>query len=151
MHQKFIEEHEGNFQKIPIYDIDFLDTWHKGPVCLVGDAAHPSSPHLGQGASMALEDSIILAMCLRDIKNIQKAFTKFQYLRKERTEKLIKFSRESGEFHLWTNPIRRLFRDILMSFTLNPFFQKHAGKGSRLNMYTIFGYKVDWDKKISES
>ena len=150
VHKKFIEEHEGDFLKIPIYDIDFLPTWHKGPVCLTGDAAHPSSPHLGQGASMALEDSIVLAKCLRDIPNTHDAFVKFQSLRKERTEKLVKFARESGAFHLWKNPIRRLFRDLLMSLTINPFFQKHAKSGSRFSMDTLFGYKVDWDNKISQ-
>ena len=63
IYKKIIEGHEGNYPKIPLYDIEFLETWHKGPICLLGDAAHPTSPHVGQGASMALEDSITLAKC----------------------------------------------------------------------------------------
>ena len=70
------EENNDDYPKIPLYDIDFLETWYKGPVCLAGDAAHPTSPHVGQGASMALEDSITLAKCLRDIKDTQQAFAR---------------------------------------------------------------------------
>lgn len=148
VYKKFIEGHEGDFPKIPLYDIDFLETWHKGPVCLVGDAAHPTSPHVGQGASMALEDSITLAKCLRDIEDTQQAFAKFQSLRKERTEKMIKFSRLSGESLHLTSPIKKWFRDLMLSMFTKPFFLKHPLPGDRFDMNFFFGYKVDWDEKI---
>ena len=148
VYKKFIEGHEGDFPKIPLYDISFLETWHKGHVCLIGDAAHPTSPHVGQGASMALEDSITLAKCLRDIKNTQQAFAKFQSLRKKRTEKMIKFSRLSGESLHLTNPIKKWFRDLMLSMFTKPFFLKHPLPGDRYDMNFFFGYKVDWDEKI---
>ncbi len=149
IYKKFIEENNDDYPKIPLYDIDFLETWYKGPVCLAGDAAHPTSPHVGQGASMALEDSITLAKCLRDIKDTQQAFAKFQSLRKKRTEKMIKFSRQSGESFLMTNPIKKWFRDIVLSIITKPFFLKHPIGGDRYSIDFFFGYKVDWDKKIS--
>ena len=149
IYKKIIEGHEGNYPKIPLYDIEFLETWHKGPICLLGDAAHPTSPHVGQGASMALEDSITLAKCLRDIEDAQKAFAKFQSLRKERTEKMIKFSRQSGQSLLMTNPIKRWFRDRMLSIFTKPFFLKHPISGDRYSIDFFFGYKVDWDEKIS--
>lgn len=55
-----------------------IKTWYKNNVCLIGDAAHAISPHAGHGASMAMEDAIVLAKCLRDIKNTQNTFEKFQ-------------------------------------------------------------------------
>jgi len=98
---------------------------------------------------MALEDSITLAKCLRDIKNTQQAFAKFQSLRKKRTEKMIKFSRLSGESLHLTNPIKKWFRDLMLLMFTKPFFLKHPLPGDRYDMNFFFGYKVDWDKKIS--
>lgn len=46
-------------------------SWHKGPVVLVGDAAHAISPSSGNGASMALEDAVVVARCLRDIPDFE--------------------------------------------------------------------------------
>ena len=49
----------------PIYDMPELPVWHRGRVVLVGDAAHAVGPHAGQGASMAIEDAVVLAACSR--------------------------------------------------------------------------------------
>ena len=76
----------------PIYDITYLPIWHKELVCLIGDAAHATSPHLGEGASMAMEDAIVLAKCLCDIQDTQQAFKTFEKLRKTRTQKVVKMA-----------------------------------------------------------
>ena len=49
------------------YDLGHVPVWHRGRLVLVGDAAHAPSPSSGQGASMALEDAVELARCLRDV------------------------------------------------------------------------------------
>ncbi len=41
----------------PVYDIPKLENWYKNRICLLGDAAHATSPHIGQGASLALEEA----------------------------------------------------------------------------------------------
>ena len=51
------------------------------PVTLLGDAAHALTPNLGQGACMALEDSFVLATCLRQYENIAEAFRRYESLR----------------------------------------------------------------------
>ena len=48
-------------------DILSMPRWHADRVCLIGDAAHATTPSAGQGASLALEDAMVLAQCLRDI------------------------------------------------------------------------------------
>ena len=48
-------------------DILSMPRWHSGRVCLIGDAAHATTPSAGQGASLALEDAMVLAQCVRDI------------------------------------------------------------------------------------
>ncbi|MEU5087560.1 FAD-dependent oxidoreductase [Streptomyces sp. NPDC021356] len=60
--------------------------WRSGRVLLVGDAAHAASPATGQGASMALEDAVVLAKCLRDVPDHARALTLYESLRRPRTE-----------------------------------------------------------------
>jgi len=49
------------------YDLPSVLTWHRGPMVIVGDATHATAPSSGQGASMAIEDAVVLARCLRDL------------------------------------------------------------------------------------
>ena len=45
----------GEIGAYAVYDIPSLPAWHRGAICLIGDAAHAIGPHVGQGASLALE------------------------------------------------------------------------------------------------
>ncbi|MFG2571550.1 FAD-dependent oxidoreductase [Streptomyces sp. NPDC048481] len=60
--------------------------WRSGRTLLIGDAAHAASPATGQGASMALEDAVILAKCLRDIPGLPAALARYEALRRPRVE-----------------------------------------------------------------
>ncbi|MEU6511798.1 FAD-dependent oxidoreductase [Streptomyces sp. NPDC046942] len=60
--------------------------WHTGRVLLVGDAAHAASPATGQGASMALEDAVVLAKALRDLPGLPAAFAAYEAHRRPRVE-----------------------------------------------------------------
>jgi len=80
----------------PIYDMPELPHWSKGRVLLMGDAAHAVAPHSGQGASMAIEDAIILAAALEEAGGIEAAFARFFALRRARTQKVIEMGRRTG-------------------------------------------------------
>jgi len=136
----FIKASNEKYVKIPIYEIPHLPTWHKNSICLIGDAAHATSPHIGQGASMAIEDTAILAKCIRDIPNLDSAFEKFERLRKKRVEKIIKLANQNGRMLAVSNPIKRMFRGIMLSMML-----KRSSVGP---MGWLFSYKVNWDEKI---
>ncbi|GAB4021619.1 FAD-dependent monooxygenase [Spirosoma migulaei] len=123
----------------PIYDIPFLEKWHKGRVCLIGDAAHAIAPHIGQGASLALEDTIVLAKCIRDLPTPESAFDKFQSLRQSRVHKIVKEARKVGDNKTVPNKFQQFFRDLLL-----PFFVKMEAK----KMDWVYAYKVDWNEKI---
>jgi 2-polyprenyl-6-methoxyphenol hydroxylase-like FAD-dependent oxidoreductase len=71
------------------YDIPTLPNWHNGSMIVIGDAAHAASPSTTQGASMALEDSVALAQCLRDIPAIPDALGHFEHLRRDRAERVV--------------------------------------------------------------
>jgi len=60
--------------------------WRSGRTLLIGDAAHAASPATGQGASMAMEDAVILAKCLRDAPDTDSALTLYETLRRPRVE-----------------------------------------------------------------
>ncbi len=63
-----------------------LDRWVRDRVVLIGDAAHATSPNMAQGAAMALEDALVLARCLRDIRAIPDALAAFEARRRPRTD-----------------------------------------------------------------
>ena len=63
-----------------------LDSWTRGRVVLVGDAAHATSPNMAEGAAMALEDALVLADCLRDLEPIPSALSAFEARRRPRTD-----------------------------------------------------------------
>ena len=138
--QNLIKSANNEYVKIPLYDIPHLDKWHKNIICLIGDAAHATSPYIGQGAAMAMEDAVVLAMCLRDIPILQQAFSIFEKLRKERTEKVVKLSIQNGDLMNASNPLKKMFRDKMLSTMLNKSIVK--------KMDWLFSYKIDWDEKI---
>jgi 2-polyprenyl-6-methoxyphenol hydroxylase-like FAD-dependent oxidoreductase len=124
----------------PIYDLPTLPAWHRGPVCLIGDAAHATSPHAGQGASLALEDAIVLARCLRDIPDLERAFTAFESQRRARVEKLVREARRQGRRKAAANPLSRRVRDLVL-----PFFLELAMR----NLRDVYRYRVDWRERAA--
>jgi len=69
-----------------LYDREPLPTWSKGRLTLLGDAAHPMLPHLGQGANQSIEDGMALATILSQIDNdaVPAALLAYERLRRER-------------------------------------------------------------------
>jgi salicylate hydroxylase len=85
-----------------LFDHPPTETYYEGRVCLLGDAAHASTPHQGAGAGMALEDAYILSNLLGQAKNvdeIEDAFRVYDATRRPRTQRLVTTSREAGEMY----------------------------------------------------
>jgi 2-polyprenyl-6-methoxyphenol hydroxylase-like FAD-dependent oxidoreductase len=100
----------------PVYDIPKLNKWHTARICLLGDASHATSPHIGQGASLAMEDAVCLANCFIDNEDAEIAFEKFQSQRRERVEKIIKQARKVGNNKSKPNLITVWFRDKMLKY-----------------------------------
>jgi 2-polyprenyl-6-methoxyphenol hydroxylase-like FAD-dependent oxidoreductase len=66
--------------------------WHKGRVALLGDAVHAATPHLGQGAGMAIEDSLVLAEELARHDDLDAALTAYRERRFERCRYIVESS-----------------------------------------------------------
>ena len=72
----------------------------KGHVCMMGDAAHTSTPFQGAGAGQAIEDALVLANLLAEIEaveQIEAAFAAFDRVRRFRSQEVVRTSREAGE------------------------------------------------------
>jgi 2-polyprenyl-6-methoxyphenol hydroxylase-like FAD-dependent oxidoreductase len=80
-----------------LYDRAGARQWARGSVVLVGDAAHPMRPHLGQGGCQGLEDAAILAHCVEHADDLPTAFARFAAFRQPRVRPLVRESRLLGE------------------------------------------------------
>lgn len=81
-----------------LYDREPLPIWTRGRLSLLGDAAHPMLPHLGQGANQAIEDGMALATILAraDRKTAPAALLAYERLRRERVALVQRGARENG-------------------------------------------------------
>jgi salicylate hydroxylase len=81
-----------------LYDREPLPIWTKGRLTLLGDAAHPMLPHLGQGANQAIEDGMALATILAqsDRTRVPAALLAYERLRRERVAAIQRGARENG-------------------------------------------------------
>ena len=80
-----------------LYDRDEARQWAGGPIVVVGDAAHPMRPHLGQGGCQGLEDAAILAHCVSSGEDLEAAFARFAAFRRPRVRSLARESRLIGQ------------------------------------------------------
>jgi 2-polyprenyl-6-methoxyphenol hydroxylase-like FAD-dependent oxidoreductase len=121
-----------------IFDIQSLPTWNKGRVLLIGDAAHAVTPNSGQGASLALEDALMLAKLLRRNANDHLvAFKEFEKVRKPRCEMIIAEGRKQGsnkaQVSWFVSKIRNFFIKMMFKF------------GIQGKIHEIMSYKVTLD------
>jgi 2-polyprenyl-6-methoxyphenol hydroxylase-like FAD-dependent oxidoreductase len=130
---------DGGIGRFPIYDLATLPTWHGGRVALAGDAAHVMGPHTGQGSAMALEDAMVLAMCLRDISDADTALATYERRRRARVERVVKLTRRVGNTKS-PGPFGRAVRDRILPIVL-PMGVKQTAK--------IYAHRIDWNQTMT--
>ena len=129
----------------PTYDIPSIPHWHRERMVIIGDAAHATSPASGQGASMAIEDGVELARCLRDFPEPRRAFSAFEALRRARVERVV----DTG--NRWSSskavgPIGRVIRDLILPFMV----RYYSGDGGA-SLSWMHHYHIDWDEPVAAS
>jgi len=106
-----------------IYDRPPVRRWGAGRVTLLGDAAHPPTPNLGQGACQAIEDAWMLARCLREVRlggggdRVDAALRPSEAHRTGRTAQVIRRSRRIGWVLQWRNPVAYALREATLRAT----------------------------------
>ena len=105
------------------WDFPRVPVWRDERMVLVGDAAHAVSPSSGQGASMAIEDAVVLGRCLATIPAIPAALTEYEHRRRERVEKVVAYGRRSGSTKT-AGPIGAVLRDAMMPLFMRLLYRK---------------------------
>ncbi len=108
-----------NILQSDIYDRPAQHPWSDGPVTLLGDAAHPMTPNLGQGACFALEDACVIARCIEEAGNFPEAFGRYERMRRSRTDIVQRCSRWMGKLIQIEKPAATTLRDLILSATPN--------------------------------
>lgn len=84
----------------PLYALLQPKPWHSGRVVLLGDAIHSSTPHMGQGAALAVEDAVVLAEELASDKDLATALDSYADRRFDRCKQVVEGSRAIGDHEL---------------------------------------------------
>lgn len=99
---------------VPAQDRPFLERWGRGPVSLLGDAAHPMQTSLSQGAGASIEDGYVLAEAVARIPDPVAALRRYEDIRRDRTRMLVRRSRRFSRLEQVHNPVARSARDLVL-------------------------------------
>ncbi|KAJ5484668.1 Monooxygenase FAD-binding [Penicillium expansum] len=97
--QQIIASADKDLKVWDLYDMDALPTWTRGHAALVGDAAHPFQPYMGQGAAMAIEDAVSVATllpCGSTPHDIPVRLEMYQTGRRPRVDLVLHYTRMNG-------------------------------------------------------
>jgi 2-polyprenyl-6-methoxyphenol hydroxylase-like FAD-dependent oxidoreductase len=115
-------------------DLPQLKRWANGRIALLGDAAHPITPNLGQGGGMAIEDALVLAKCLQPETSIESALKLYESRRITRAKRIEQRSRLMGKIGQWQNPLIVGGREIVTGLLPAKFFE--------FNLRRVYSYKT---------
>ena len=100
-----------------IIDLKPIDKWQDENVCLIGDAAHATTPNLGQGACQAIEDAYVLGKLLDNGLEIEKTFATYEILRRKKAHTIVNTSWTVGKMAHIENRFGILLRNFAMKNT----------------------------------
>ncbi|WP_066373041.1 FAD-dependent oxidoreductase [Herbidospora mongoliensis] len=121
------------------YDLPTVPTWSNSRMVIVGDAAHATSPSSGQGASMAIEDAVVLARCLRD-REAPEAFAVYERLRRGRVERVVAQGKRNGDGKA-PGPFGAFVRDLFLPVVLRQVAKRGA-------LSWMFDHRIDWNEQV---
>jgi 2-polyprenyl-6-methoxyphenol hydroxylase-like FAD-dependent oxidoreductase len=140
---QILEHATGEVGGYPIDDLAHVPHWSRGRVVAVGDAVHATSPSAGQGASLALEDAITLARCLRDAPDHATAFAGYQRLRQPRAEEVVGYARAiNKQKRVTKSRLGIAIRDAML-----PMFLRKARDDTRNDW--LYNHEIAWDAPVS--
>jgi 2-polyprenyl-6-methoxyphenol hydroxylase-like FAD-dependent oxidoreductase len=111
-----------------------LRKWGEGCVTLLGDAAHPITPNVGQGACMAIEDAACLAKLLPGSTDVAAAFRGYEAMRRSRTAFVARQARRIGAIGQLENPWIVKARDFITRLVLS--------RSPDVQLNAVYAYKI---------
>ncbi|WP_406237651.1 FAD-dependent monooxygenase [Nocardia sp. NBC_01009] len=119
---------ESGILAVPAQDRPVLEQWGRGRVTLLGDAAHPMLPSLGQGANASIEDAVVLAHTLKTSLDPVAGLRRYEQLRAARTAMLVNGSSNLGKIEQTTDPRLIKVRDAYFRHAPTEFFLRETAK-----------------------
>ena len=116
-----------------------VPVWRRGPMIVVGDAAHAASPTSGQGAALAAEDGLALARCLRDLP-VSGALAAFEAQRRARVERVVAEAARTSATKV-PGPAARFIRDLILPIVL--------AAATRSSRDWLFDYRIPWEDRVA--
>lgn len=107
---------KGQINTVEISDLKPTQIWFKENICLIGDAAHATTPNMGQGACQAIEDAYVISECLHKY-NFDSAFLEYQKIRLPKAHQVVKMSWFVGKIAHLKNPISIGLRNLILKLT----------------------------------
>jgi 2-polyprenyl-6-methoxyphenol hydroxylase-like FAD-dependent oxidoreductase len=123
------------------HDLPSVPTWQRGPMVIVGDAAHAPSPTAGQGASMAAEDGVVLAQCLRDLPSIPEALAAYEGRRRARVERIVAYGARTGSTKT-PGTLGRVLRDLALPLVFRFLVTERS-------LAWIYDHHIDWEAPVT--
>jgi 2-polyprenyl-6-methoxyphenol hydroxylase-like FAD-dependent oxidoreductase len=120
------------------YDLGHVPTWSRGRMVIIGDAAHAPSPSSGQGASMALEDAVVLAQSLRDHADVPAAFAGYESARRDRVERIVAAGARSSSSKI-PGPVGRRLQELMLRFAFRYVVTDRS-------VAWMSGHRIQWDE-----
>ena len=117
-----------------IHDRPPVPSWSRGPVTLLGDAAHPTTPNLGQGGSMAIEDAVVLAHALERAPSLAEALAEYERRRVARTARIVQASFRFGKLAQMKNPFAIFLRNLVLRMTPEGVVQKELARSAKFSL-----------------
>ena len=122
------------------HDLGHVPTWHRGQLVAIGDAAHAPAPSSGQGASMAMEDGVVLAQVLRDAPDVHTAFATYERLRRARVERVVAAGARSSSSKT-PGPLTRPLREAALRLVF-----RYAITEKKLAW--MYDHRIDWEQTM---
>lgn len=133
--ERIVEATDGNaITRADIYDRPPVKEWGTGRVTLLGDAAHPMTNALGQGANQSIEDGIVLAMCLGGSADPVAALRDYEQRRIKRTARVVKLSSFMTALSRLQQPVAVALRDRWLRVSLGTFIYKGLKRDMRYEL-----------------
>ncbi|HEU4558985.1 MAG TPA: FAD-dependent monooxygenase [Longimicrobium sp.] len=116
-----------------ITDLAPIESWHRGRVVLLGDAAHATTPNLGQGGAQATEDAWVLADRLASAGSPEAALAEYERIRGPKARMVVNTSWRFGKMVHLSNPLARGARNLLLRLTPESVGRRQSEALYRLN------------------
>lgn len=120
-----------------ILDLQPIQQWQKGKVCLIGDAAHATTPNMGQGACQAVEDAYVIGKLFGQGKSAEEVFAQYEKLRMAKAHYIVNTSWRIGKVAHFENSLAIWLRNLLVRSV-----PKSAGQKQMEKVFNI-DYNID--------